>query len=438
MPVYSYSAINAKGAEVSGTLEAGDERTALSKVKELGLHPMSVRAMSGGGRTDSAAQAAPAKATRKPIGKPTSQPVERPRTAPAEAAEGVRRRGRRVRPSDLTLFTRQLSNLVRGGLPMMRTLDALIENTENARLYEVLADVRHQVSGGASLHEALAAHPREFNSLYLSLVEAGEQSGQLAEVLHRLAGFMEQDLERRAQIRAALTYPALLVIVGTIIIFVLVTFLIPRFKVLFDEFERSLPILTQIVLAVSAVFGNYWWAMLLGGGLGYFLFRQWVGTTSGRLAWDRSKLRWPLFGKLYRRAASARLARTLATLLHGGVNILDALAILEGVVDNAHLAAALRDIRADVREGEPLGSSTRKTGEFPGLLSQMMGVGEETGDVETALNTVADTYDVEVTNSLKGLVSLVEPLIILVMGSIVAVVVFAMLMPIFQLNEGIS
>lgn len=407
MAVYSYLALDARGAEKSGSVEATDQKAALDAVRQLGLHPMSVEPRSG-----------PA--------------VER-----RAAAGGVRRRGRRVKLADLTLFTRQLSNLVRGGLAMMQTLDALQDNTENARLHDVLGDIKAQVSGGSSLHEAMSNHARVFPPLYLSLVFAGESSGELAEVLNRLADFMEQDLERRAQIRAALMYPALLAIVGTGIVFALVTFLIPRFKVLFDEFERALPVSTQVVLAVSNFLSHWWLAMLGGAILLRLVHRQWIGTPAGRLVWDRWRLHWPLFGKLHHRAATARLARTLATLLRGGVNILDALEILEGVVDNACLAAALRDIRGGVREGESLGLRARESGAFPGLLCQMMLVGEETGDMESALTTVADAFDVEVTNSLKGLVALIEPVIILVMGGIVAVVVISMLLPIFQLNEGI-
>lgn len=408
MPVFAYTAIDARGSEVSGTINAPDERAALDQVRGQGLHPMSARPQSGGG-----AQAV------------------------AGTAE-IKRRGRRVRPADLTLFTRQLANLVRGGLPMMRTIDALLENTENARLFQVLSEVRHDVSGGEALHEALAKHAKVFSPLYLSLVRAGESSGELPEVLSRLADFMEQDLERRAQIRAALMYPILLLVVGALIVFSLVTFLIPRFQVLFEDFGRALPLPTRVVLALSTFATHYGWAVAIAVVAFIALWRHWLKTDSGRLTWDRWRLHWPLLGRLFHRAATARLARTLATLLRGGVDILSALAIVEGVLDNAFLGQVLQGIRTGVREGEGLGAQTRATGQFPGLLSQMMSVGEETGDVEGALNTVADAFDVEVANTLKGLVSLVEPVIILVMGCIVAFVVFAMLLPIFQLNEGVG
>lgn len=406
LPVYTYQAVDARGAEVSGTISADDEKSAIGQVRERGLHPMAVRPQTGG------AQAAP------------------------EAV--IRRRGRRVRPADLTLFTRQLANLVQGGLPMMRTLDALTENTDNARLHEVLIDVREQVSGGEPLHQALANHPTVFPRLYVSLVRAGESSGELGTVLGRLADFYEQDMERRAQIRSALMYPALLLTVGTVIVFCLVTFLIPRFQVLFEEFEQALPLPTRIVLGASHFLSRWWWALALGGFFIWLAHRQWLKTERGRFLWDRWRLTWPILGRLHHRSATARLARTLATLLHGGVSILDALEILEGVLDNAALSEALREVRVGVREGESLGQRTRQSRRFPALLAQMMLVGEETGDVEGALNTVADAFDVEVTTSLRGLVSLVEPVIILVMGGLVALVVFAMLLPIFQLNQGLG
>ena len=403
MPVYAYQALDRTGTEVAGTVTAADPKAALSQVRNLGLHPLDVRASVG-----------------------------------VVAASTQKRRGRRVKPADVTLFTRQLANLVGGGLPIMRTLEALIDNTENARLYEILSEVRDDVSRGEGLAEALGKHPRVFPKLYLSLVAAGEASGELAAVLRRLADFLEQDLERRGQIRAAMMYPTLLLCVGSTIVIALVTFLIPKFKVLFEEFDRALPLSTQIVLGVSTFLSHDGWLVLLVLAGLWAAHRQWLRTPTGRLTWDRWRLRWPLLGRLQHRAATARLARTLATLLHGGVSILDALQNVEGVVDNAYLAEVLRRIRDGVREGESLGVETKKTGEFPGLLSQMMLVGEETGDVEGALNTVADAFDVEVSTTLKGLVSLIEPVIILVMGGVVAMVVFSMLMPIFQMNAGVE
>lgn len=407
MATYRYQALNATGAEVSGTVEAPDPRAALLQVRELGLHPLDT---------------APAGTSR--AGKP--------------AGDSIRRRGRRVRSSDLTVFTRQLANLVGGGLPMLRTLDALIENTENARLYELLSTVRQDVADGGSLHDALGRHPRVFPPLYLGLVASGEASGELSGVLNRLADFLEQDLERRTQIRAALTYPALLVTVGGLIVTAMITFLVPKFKVLFDEFDRALPLSTQLVLGMSTFIGR-WWGLLLAGLVALVAgHRHWTRTATGRYVWDTWRLRWPILGRLHHRAATARLARTLATLLHGGVSILDALEHVEAVVDNARLAAAIARIRDGVREGESLGLEIRRNGEFPALLGQMVLVGEETGDVDGALLTVADAFDVEVSNTLKGLIALVEPAIIIVMGGVVAMIVFAMLMPIFQMSAGLG
>ncbi|MCC7493596.1 MAG: type II secretion system F family protein [Fimbriimonadaceae bacterium] len=406
MPLFSYQALDRAGSPADGTVTANDTRAATVQIQALGLFPLEVRA-AGGSRDVS-------------------------------LGSSVKRRGRRVKQADLTMFTRQLANLVAGGLPILRTLDALIDNTENARLFEVLSGVREEVARGESLAASLGAHPRIFSSLYVSLVSAGEASGELAGVLTRLADFLEQDLERRSQIRAALMYPGLLVTVGGLVIFGMVTFLIPKFRVLFEEVDRALPLTTQLVLAVSDFLRYRGWALALALAVLWFLHRQWLRTPAGRLRWDRWRLRWPLLGRLQHRSATARLARTLATLLRGGVSILDALSQVEGVVDNACLAQALRQIRDGVREGESLGHETRKTGAYPALLAQMMLVGEETGDVEGALNTVADAFDVEVANALKGLIALVEPLIILVMGGVVAVVVFAMLMPIFQMNAGLG
>ncbi len=396
------------GRQVAGQVVADDERTAVAQIKGMGLFPVEVRARRDGQGAGSAAQ--------------------------SEGAFGGFKLGGGISSSDLTVFCRQLANLVAGGLPLMRTFSALTEHTESPRLRAVMQRMQQDVQSGKALWEALSIHPRIFPPLFVSMVKAGEASGQLSDVLQWLADYQEKDQARRMQIRSALAYPTLLITVGVISVFLLVTLVVPRFVVIFEEFDQALPLPTIIMLGVSDFLTRWWWA-IIGAVLGVVVgVKEFGRTPSGRMYVDGWKLRMPLFGKLVLKSAVSRFARTTATLLRGGVPLFDSMVVVREVVGNEVLARGADQVREGMREGESFAGRLKETGVFPPLLTHMVGVGEETGDLQGTLITVANSYDVEVDASLKSLVSLLEPLIIITVGSTIAFIIMAMLLPVFQLN----
>ena len=354
--------------------------------------------------------------------------------APTRAATFPPRRRRRVSFQDLTVMTRQLASLVGGGLTLMQAIDALIEHTENERLAIALRQVREELRGGGTFAEALAKHPRLFSPLYVSIVRAGEVSGELPRILNWLADYMEREQTRRTQIRSALAYPILLSIVMVAALSFLLIFLVPRYAALFAEMGQSLPLPTQILLAVSGFLTRWWWAIALSIVAIVYAYRLARRPPRGRLVTDAWKLRLPVFGRLHLKSAVGRMARALSVLLMGGVPVLEALAVVRDVVGNEVLAQALDEVRQRVREGERLADHLRRSGVFPPLLTRLAAVGEETGSLPQALTTVADTLDLEVDSSLKALVALLEPALILSLGVVVGFVVISLLMAVFQLN----
>jgi len=331
-------------------------------------------------------------------------------------------------------MTRQLASLVGGGLTLMQSIDALIEHTENERLASALMQIREELRGGGTFAEALTKHPHLFSPLYVSIVRAGEVSGELPRVLNWLADYMEREQTRRTQIRSALAYPILLSIVMVIALSFLLIFLVPRYAALFAEMGQSLPLPTQILLAVSGFLVRWWWAIGSGIVAIVYAYRLVRRTPRGRWVTDAWKLRLPVFGRLHLKSAVGRMARALSVLLMGGVSVLEALAVVRDVVGNEVLAQALDEVRQRVREGERLADHLRRSGVFPPLLTRLAAVGEETGSLPQALTTVADTLDLEVDSSLKALVALLEPALILSLGIVVGFVVISLLMAVFQLN----
>ncbi len=346
-----------------------------------------------------------------------------------------RRRLRRwVSFQDLAIMTRQLASLVGGGLTLMQSIEALIEHTENETLVTTLQQIREELRGGGTFAEALEKHPRIFSPLYVSIVRAGEASGELSRVLNWLADYMEREQNRRTQIRSALAYPILLTLVMIAALTFLLVFLVPRYAALFAEMGQSLPLPTQILLAVSGFIVKWWWAIVGLIAVLIYAYRLVRRTPKGRLVTDAWKLRLPLFGKLHLKAAIGRLSRALSVLLMGGVPVLEALEVARDVVGNEVLARALDEVRQRVREGERVADHLRRVGVFPPLFTRLVAVGEEAGNLPQSLTTVADTLDLEVDSSLKALVSLLEPALILMLGLVVGFVIISLLMAVFQLN----
>ena len=401
---FTYRGLDESGKAVRGELVAENVHSAAVLLKSQGLFPTEV----------------------------TTAPERAGRAATSGSLWGAL--SGRDMAGDVTILTRQLANLVGGGVPLMSAFTALAAHTENRRLRVVLEHRQEDVRRGKALWEALAASPEIFPQLYVNMVKAGEASGQLAAVLSWLADYREQEQARRLQIRAALAYPTLLVVTGMLAIVLLVTLVVPKFSAMYEEFGQALPLPTVVLLAVAGWLAHWGWALAVGLALTWFGLRHYARTMNGRLKVDRWRLRLPLFGKLLIKTAMSRFARTTAILMQGGVPLLDALAIVRDMLGNKELARATDRAREGMREGERFGARLQETGVFPGFLTHMIGIGEETGDLRNMLVTVADTYDVEVNATLKSLVSLLEPVIIISVGAVMGFIILSMLLPIFQID----
>jgi type II secretion system protein F len=340
-----------------------------------------------------------------------------------------------INASDVALFTRRMADLVEAGLPLDRVLHVVSEQSESAALQEIALKALEEVRAGKPVSEALAAYPRTFSPVYSQTLRAGEASGQFADVANRLADFQEMQVARKSQVVSALIYPAVLTITAISVVIFLVTFVIPRLSDVFKDLGGSLPLNTQILLAVSNFVVNN--AMLIVGGIAIIVvaYRIWVATSAGATARDAILLKLPIAGPVFRKATVSRFARVLGTLVFGGVPILEALSIAGLSAGNRVYKASAEQVAVDVREGKPIAQAMRDAGAFPPLLIHMVAIGEETGDLPKMLGRVADSMDFEVDIALRRLTALLEPIIVLFMGTFVAFVVLSILLPILQVNN---
>mgnify|MGYP000740091744 CR=1 FL=1 len=342
---------------------------------------------------------------------------------------------KRVSTRDLLVFTQELSTLVAAGLPIDRSLRILGELTENARLRKGIREVLKRVEGGSSLAEALEAHPKIFPKLYVNMVRAGEVGGFLDSVLLRLSHYLQSLKEIREALLSVMIYPLILTFVSGISITILVTFVVPRFARIFSDIGQAIPMPTQIVLTISHFIRSYWW---IGVGfilLLYFLLKAYTRNEENQLHWDQFKLKWFILGDLFQKMEVARFARTLGTLLQSGVSILSALDLVREISQNRVISKAIGYLHDRLREGKGISKSLNETTVFPPLAIHMIGVGEETGRLDEMLLRVAEVYEENVRNSMKRLISLIEPMIILIMGGLVGFIVISMLLAIFSINE---
>jgi general secretion pathway protein F len=341
----------------------------------------------------------------------------------------------RVGLRSLLTFTQELSTLISAGLPLDRSLNILGSLTENERLRETVKDVLKRIEGGNSLAEALGNHPRIFSKLYVNMVKAGESGGFLEVILSRLALYLQNTKEIKDYLISVMIYPLILTMVSGASIAILATFVIPRFARIFSDMGQAIPLPTQIVLSFSHSIKNYWWV-----GLGilvaiYFGLRVYNQSEERRLRWDRFKLRWIAVGELIKKIEVARFSRTLGTLLQSGVSILPALNLVKEISQNRVISRSITHVHDRLREGKAISKSLEEAEVFPPLAVHMIGVGEETGRLDEMLIKVAETYEENVRNTVKRFVSLLEPLIIVVMGAVVGFIVISMLLAIFSINE---
>lgn len=406
MAVYSYKAADPQGKIVRGNMDVVDEAAVVAGLHAKNYIPIRIQL-----------------AEKASAGISLSRLPER-----------VRWR-RTVTSRDLMRFTRDLATLFGAGLPIDRALHILIDATENIRFKPIIQSMLEDVQGGSYLSDAMAKHSRIFSQFYTNMVRAGEIGGVLDAVLARLGDFLEENQDLIDYIRSAMIYPVFLVVVGGISIIILLTFVIPKFAIIFADLGQALPLSTRFLLGFSTLLRDYAWAiLLLIGALGYAGSRY-LRAPHGRYRMDRLKLRLPVWRPVVQAIETARFTRTLGTLIQSGVPILKALMLVREVISNRVLADAVETIQDRVKEGEPLARPMAEGDHFPQLAVQMVMVGEETGKLDIMLLRIADSYDKRVRSLIKRLINLLEPVMILVMGLVVGFVVISMLMAIFSINE---
>jgi type IV pilus assembly protein PilC len=415
MASYCYEAVDASGLKNQGTLDVMDQSEALKRIKEMGLFPTKV------------AQAMPFR--RRP---------KRAMAAPRVLQLRIPLPRGKIKPAALTVFTRQLATLIDVGMPLMRGLRILQEQTENRALKSVIVSLAAAIESGSSLSEALAAHPKVFNPLYVSMVKAGEMGGVLELTLRRQAEFMEKALKIKGRIKAAMYYPMAVMTVAAGILTLLMVFIIPRFQEVFAGLlgGRAMPPFTALVLNVSEMFRHHYLTVgLIGIALGLAL-RALVRTRWGRPFFDRGKLALPVVGQVVRKVALARFARTLGTLLGSGVPVLPALSIVRETAGNLVLGRVITRIHESVKEGGTIAAPLQESRIFPAMVAGMVDVGEQTGALPDMLMKIAETSDEEVDNSVNALTSLLEPVMIIFLAVVVGSIVIAMFLPIISVIPG--
>jgi type IV pilus assembly protein PilC len=343
-----------------------------------------------------------------------------------------------IKMRDIVIFTRQFSTMINAGLPLVQALDILAKQTENKVLANVTRDIVFDVESGHTVADALSKHPKAFSDLYVNMVAAGEAGGILDTILMRLATFMEKNDALVRKVKGAMIYPAVIMSVAAIAICVLLIFVIPVFESMFAGVGLALPVPTRIVIGASDFLRGYWWAVLAAGGATFWLFKRYYATSSGKLVIDRLLLKFPVLGDVLRKSAVSRFTRTLGTLISSGVSILDGLEITAKTAGNRVIQDAIMQSRASIAGGDTIAAPLQKSAVFPPMVISMIAVGEQTGGLDEMLSKIADFYDEEVDAAVSGLLSLLEPIMIVFLGVIVGGMVVAMYLPIFDMINAVQ
>jgi len=400
MPEFQYKARDTQGRSRTGVLEADNQAVVLERLRTSQLMPIEIKQKKG-----------------------------------ANLSADIRIPGitDRIALKDVAVGSRQLSTMINAGLPLLRALTVMTEQTENKALAKTWDQVRQDVQVGASFSAALQKHPKAFNQLYVAMVKAGETGGVLDSVLLRVADTLEKQVELRNKVKSAMTYPVMVAILVFLILMAILLFVVPTFQELYAGLGGTLPVPTRILLFLSKVVQRFFVFVILGLVGAGFLFRRSIATEKGRAVFDRVKLKMPIFGQLFRKVAMSRFARTLGVLMKSGVPVLQSIEITQDTVGNKVVAAALGDVQTSVREGETIAGPLSRHPVFPPMVVQMLAVGEETGAVDNMLEKVADFYDSEVDATVQSLTSLIEPLLIAVLGAVVGGILISLYLPMFQL-----
>lgn len=340
----------------------------------------------------------------------------------------------RVGMEDLTVTTRQLSTLIGASIPLVDALSALYEQTDSPAMKKTIAQVRDSVNEGLSFADALEQHKRVFPELYVNMVRSGEASGALDVVLLRLAEFMEGQHRLRAKIGAAMVYPAVLLLICVVVLLYLLTAVVPKVVGMFESMKQTLPLPTRILIAISSFLSWTWWMIIIGIVAAVVLVARWRKTDNGAYKFDKFRLNFPVYGSIYKKVSVARFARTLGTLLSSGVPIIDSLRIVKTVVQNKIIEISIENSIAEVMDGSSLAAPLKKSGVFPPILVHMISVGEKSGSLEEMLMKAAESYESDVETTVAGLTSVIEPLMIVIMGTLVGFVVLSILLPMLEMS----
>jgi MSHA biogenesis protein MshG len=401
MPVFRYTGRGPDGAAMHGELEAGNARSVAEQLSRRGVMPLTIEPSRDAARSTS---------TGFSLGQP------------------------RVRLEEIVMLSRQLRTLTRAGVPILRGLQGLAETTTNATLSTTLHDVHKQLQGGRELHAAFARHPKVFSPLFVALVRVGENTGRLDEAFGHLADYLEVEKTTRERIQAAVRYP--LIVFGAIVVALVIMniWVIPTFADAFARYDAELPLMTRILIGTSGFFVAYWPGILMGLLAGGFGLRAWIHTSRGNLAWSAFLLRAPLVGKIIRKAILGRFAQSMALTIRSGVPLVQALSVVAGVVDNAYVGDKVRSMREGIEKGDTVSRTAAATGLFTPLVLQMLSVGEETGALDQLLDETASHYQAEVEFELKRLSDAIEPIMITIIGVLVAVLALGVFLPLWDLS----
>jgi type IV pilus assembly protein PilC len=426
MPRYTYIALDSRGHESTGLVEANSSNEAIGQLRQAGYFPTSVYEEGKAGGPDGKTAKRAAKATRA--------------AAPRERKQILLFQRKKVKPKVLMIFTRQLATLVDAGLPLLRGLNVLAKQERDAVLKNTINKLADGVQSGGTFSESLAQHPRIFNDLYVNMVKAGELGGVLELVLGRLAEFQEKAAKIKSKVVAAMVYPIIVMSLAIGIMCFLLVFIVPKFEQIFHDMlgDKPLPAVTTFIIDLSKFVQNHW-LILLGGLIAVIAGYRFVNRTKqGRAAIDRIKLRMPLFGDVIRKTAISRFTRTLGTLVTSGVPILQALNITRETAGNIVIADAISQVHDSVKEGESIVQPLEASEAFPPLVISMIGVGEETGKLPEMLLKVADVYDEEVDNSVAAMTAALEPIMIVFLAFVVGTIVIALFMPLISIISGLQ
>jgi general secretion pathway protein F len=400
MPVYEYKGVNRAGTKVKGIIDADNQRNARLKLKKDGVYVMTLA---------------------------DKMKAQQKKKASSGTTSG------RVSVDEISNMTRQLSSLVKANIPLVDCLSAVSDQSENPYLKEVLADCRNQVNEGSTLQKAMLKYPKAFDTVFVSMVGAGEMSGSLDVILLRLAEFTEARSELRARVQSAMMQPVITIIAMLGILMGMFVYILPTITTILIDQGVEIPWYTQAVIDISDFMVNYWYLIIISLVGGFSFFMVWKSSAAGRPIWDRILLNLPIIGKIARMIAVSRFTRTLSTLLSGGVPMLNAMDIVRNVVDNAVLAKAIDDARDNIREGESIAGPLKKSEQFPPIVIHMVAIGEKTGELERMLNQVAETYDFQVKNKVAGLTSVLNPIMTVLMGGVIGFIVISVLVPMMDM-----